>query len=71
MSVRWSGLKTDFTPGEILVIPRLEATTKSEKLRILVADDDPLIPEMLVERLRMSFADRDIDIESRRQKIKR
>ncbi len=64
MSVRWSGLKTDFTPGEILVIPRLEVTPKSEKLRILVADDDPLIPEMLVERLRLSFEGRDIDVQT-------
>jgi response regulator RpfG family c-di-GMP phosphodiesterase len=64
MSVRWSGLKTDFTPGEILVLPRLETSNKYSKLRILVADDDPLIPEMLSERLRLQYSPEEADIQT-------
>ena len=57
MSVRWSGLNTRFSPGEILVLPKLEATPKEETIRILIADDDPMIPDMLSERLRLSIGE--------------
>ena len=33
------------------VLPKLEATPKEETIRILIADDDPMIPDMLSERL--------------------
>ena len=63
MSVRWSGLKTSFSPGEILVLPRLETATSPEILRILIADDDPMIPEMLGERLRIGMGEDKVDIQ--------
>lgn len=63
MSVRWSGLKTSFSPGEILVLPRLETTASPEVLRILIADDDPMIPEMLGERLRIGMGEDRVDIQ--------
>lgn len=62
LSVRWSGLKTNFSPGEILVLPRLETPPSSESLSILIADDDPMIPEMLSERLRISLGEDQVRI---------
>jgi len=62
LSVRWSGLKTSFSPGEILVLPRLEPTPSTEVLSILVADDDPMIPDMLSERLRISLGEDQVKI---------
>ena len=55
--MRWSGLKTGFEPGEVLVMPRLSAAEKTETARILIADDDEMIPEMLRAKLEMSMGD--------------
>ena len=63
LSVRWSGLKTSFSPGEILVLPRLETSATPDVLRILIADDDPMIPEMLGERLRISLGEEKVAIQ--------
>ncbi|MDE0881564.1 MAG: response regulator [Myxococcota bacterium] len=62
MGVRWSGLKSQFSAGEILVMPRLEPPQSSEPLRLLIADDDPMIPEMLAERLKLCFIDQAVEI---------
>jgi response regulator RpfG family c-di-GMP phosphodiesterase len=62
VGIRWSGLKTQFSAGEILVMPRLEPPQSSEPLRLLIADDDPMIPEMLAERLKLCFVDQVVEI---------
>ena len=43
-------------------MPRLEPPQSSEPLRLLIADDDPMIPEMLAERLKLCFVDQAVEI---------
>jgi CheY-like chemotaxis protein len=62
LSVRWSGLKTNFAPGEILVLPKLEPPPRHETLRVLIADDDPMIPVMLSERLQLGLGEESVHL---------
>ena len=56
MSVRWSG-----TQHPLLArrgrLAQARSDPKEETIRILIADDDPMIPDMLSERLRLSIGE--------------